>query len=125
MTQTTTKALPECLHRVAADDRDDAALRCTRPHGMSPEAETVFGIGCDGCEHALAAIQREQAEAVFNCARSFLSGGSTYEVAEWASEAAYYAGDETHENGRLNASQRARLLDAARALVALAIEVSS
>ena len=116
MTQTTTKALPECLTRTAADDRTEA--RTAYERGNEPAWASA--------DAALAAVLSEQAEAVFDLAHPLprdphLSWYAIPDAAERASESARY----WCRGSRLTLPQRARLLDAARALVALAIEVGS
>ena len=122
--------LPACLTRTAADDRAEA-----RAFMDSPEYD-----GCNNDE-ALAAIQRREAEAVLSVSQEYQgprvktlpTGGSValpsslLETTRKAAVAAKWACAPTKydDEVKLTLAQRATLLDAARALVQLALEVSA
>lgn len=115
---TMTKTLPACLFRTAADDRAEAhnSAACTR---LERERE----------REVLAAIQRREAEALFDYAIPLLKALPTYlfgvhaTAVEAVCGARYWAKGGEAE-GFMTLAQRATLLDAARSLVRLALEIA-
>ena len=108
---------PDCLRRTVSDDRAEADLAADL---ATPGA--TLPVFADKRDELLAAIQRREAEAVR--AKAPLIRQSTFTLPRAAAEAAQAAVLECTDN-RLTLAQRATLLDAARSLVRLAIEVAS
>jgi hypothetical protein len=146
-------AIPECLRRTSADDREDAykavGAMTPREHGnLVLRAEYAFAEGGDstgdrltreakrfvekpeGYDDALAAIQRREAEVVADIAtRRVRENTSLGNLARLASADARFLCGVPLVTGKGEPTtptldQRARLLDAARVLVALALEVA-
>lgn len=118
-----TQTIPECLTRTAADDRAEARASVSDPvlwaylrcHNVSESHPN---------DTALAAIQRRDAEAVFAIANALSLEDAMGKDA--INVAAYQAAWTALGCARLNLTlaQRATLLDCARSLVRLALEVS-
>jgi len=145
-------ALPECLTRTSADDCKEANRYpcCGVETFGDHRANVVIGrctvtalrraLDTDKGEifdAALAAIQRREAEAVYALTRGLpqLMGAAFQEINRAAQETARTALSETENAERrigdpdaaapdLTPAQRATLLDAARALVRLALEIA-
>ena len=137
--------IPACLTRTTADDRDEAA-RSIQPaytHAVSRAGEVVYdgcteleaarlavpgdtvtlrpGIGGAEFDAALAEIQRREAEALYHLVTW---NPNPFSLARLAYNATAAARAQTAEDALLTLSQRATLLDCARQLVRLALEVS-
>lgn len=117
-----TQALPECLNRSAADDRAEALRSLTDANGRHLHPEMT---GRKALDAALAAIQRREAEAVHTAThRLHGNGTAACLLAVQAAQNAWAACRPVGGYAQWTLPQRATLLDAARALVRLAIEVS-
>jgi hypothetical protein len=114
----TPTTLPACLTRTAADDREEATREV---FGLDPEGQPWESGEGPRVDAALAAIQRHEAEAIWKHARDLGAHNVARDVAEWAYNEMHYA----RPSEGYSLDQRGRLLDAARALVRLALEVAA
>ena len=109
--------MPACLLRTAADDREEAARDC-RKAGTFPEGVE----GCTVCAPALSAILRREADFVYLAAeKADLGDAEAYTPSQAAWQAACAAASPPTA---YTLAQRADLLQAARILVRVALEVA-
>ena len=118
--------LPACLTRTSADDREEAGRAFDEMRREANLREAQIRNESEAFKAALAAIQRREAEAVRALARSLTSARGGFAA---LNDAAVYAAGVADDEARsqcddLTLAQRATLLDAARALVRLALEVA-
>ena len=114
-------ATPACLLRTAADDRAEARVTVDRAHNPG-----WWGASAAIRDNALSAILRREAEAVYDaiCSLPRDDGDEMNITARWSAWVVAGLALKWCRDGNCTLSQRATLLDAARALVRLALEVA-
>ena len=114
-------ATPACLLRTAADDRAEARVTVDRAHNPG-----WWGASAAIRDNALSAILRREAEAVYDALCSLpRDGGDEGNItARWAGWTTAGLALKWCRDGNRTLAQRTDLLQAARILVRVALEVA-